>query len=352
MRTRRLTPVLFATAITAAFSCVFGWANSTQAADEPDITQVVTNLENPSGVVVHSGTGHVFVASRFGVHRYDPKAPLAHLEISDYPEPTDIYGKGPKYDIGPLGLAFLDDVHLVVGDGSRKDGSELVRIYKIGPAPLAPAKYQKEEDAAITLGPLTPSEETAKGEGNFYGIAVGAGSIFVTCNGDDTKGWVSRAEITDGKPGDLKPFIATKVATGVDAPVPITFSPDGKDLVIGQMGEMNVPNDSLLTIYDPSSGNLKKSLKTGLHDIAGMAYSPKTGKLYVTDFAWLNTSEGGLFELEVKDEEVNAKKILGLDKPTALAFDSEGRLYLTTFGTAEEGSEMSPGGLYVIQPGL
>ncbi len=45
-------------------------------------------------------------------------------------------GSGPKYDIGPLGLAFLDKDHLVVGDGSRKEGEDFVRVYKIpGEAP-------------------------------------------------------------------------------------------------------------------------------------------------------------------------------------------------------------------------
>ncbi len=50
---------------------------------------------------------------------------------------------------------------------------------------------------------------------------------------------------------------------------------DGASLVVGQMGEMNVPGDSLLCMYDAATGKLQKSLKTGLHDIAGLAYSPK-----------------------------------------------------------------------------
>ncbi len=312
------------------------------------VKTLVTNLENPSGIAIQEGTGHVFVASRYGVYRYDAKGKTVDLEIAGYP--TDIYGKGPMYNIGPLGVAFLDKDHLVVGDGSRPDAEELVRIYKVGDKPVA--KWVKEDTAVQTLGPIKASDKTAKGEGNFYGVAVGGGDIFITCNGDDTKGWVAKSVVKDGKAGPLELTIATKEATSVDAPVAITFSPDGKELVIGQMGEMNVANDSLLTFYDPKTGKLTKSLKTGLSDIAGLAYSPKTKKLYATDFSWVDTTKGGLFELKIDGDKVTAEKIISLDKPAAIAFDAEGNLYLTAFGTQGEDAEKSPGSLAIIKAGL
>ena len=316
------------------------------APEAPAITPevLVTNLENPSGLAIHSENGHVFIASRYGVYRYTPDTHKAYLEVIGYPE--DIYGKGPKYTVGPLGLAFLDKEHLVVGDGSRPDGEELVRVYKVPGAP--PETPQQEAKAAYTLGPLPKGEKTAKGEGNFYGVAVGGGAIFITCNGDDTKGWIAKAPIADGKPGTLELSIATKEATEVDAPVPAIFSPDGTELVVGQMGEMNVAGDSLLTTYDPKTGELKKSYKTGLSDIAGLAYSPKTGSLYATDFSWVDPSQGGLFRLVIEGDEVKAEKVLTLDKPAAIAFGKDGKLYLTTFGTGEKDSDKSPGTLQVI----
>lgn len=318
--------------------------------EEMAAKKLVTNLLNPSGLAIHGETGHVFIANRHGVYRYLPaeKDRSKRIAIEIHTPGKDVYGKGPMYDVGPLGVAFLDKDHLVVGDGSRKDGEELVRVYKVGAE--APAEPAKEDSAAHTLGPITAKEGvTAKGEGNFYGVAVGGGAIFVTCNGDDTKGWVSKSVVTDGKPGELLPTIATKEATSVDAPVAITFSPDGKELVIGQMGEMTVPGDSLLTKYDPATGELKKSYKTGLSDIAGLAYSPKTGKLYATDFSWAKTEDGGLFELVIEGDEVKANKVMKLDKPAAIAFDKDGNLYVTEFGTAAEGDKKNPGSLSVIK---
>jgi len=204
LKSRRLLAALAASAAFAATTISAVQAQEAKPAEtaEPKPKTVIKNLDNPSGIAIHPATGHVFTASRYGIHRFVPGEKVAKLEVSGYP--TDIYGKGPKYNIGPLGIAFLDNDHLVVGDGSRPDAEELVRIYKI-PAEK-PAKPQKEDEAAFTLGPLKAQEGvTEKGEGNYYGVAVGGGAIFVTSNGDDTKGWVVRVEVKDGKPGDGPP---------------------------------------------------------------------------------------------------------------------------------------------------
>ncbi len=336
-------------------------------AEEPalELKEMVINLDNPSGLAIHPKTGHVFIASHDGIHRFIPgELPLkCPLEVTGFP--TDVYGKGPKYNISALGVAFLDDEHLVVGDGSRPDAEELVRVYKI--AEKHSGKPQKETDAVYTTGPIGASEESVKGEGNYYGVAVLDGVVYVTCNGDDTKGWISKFSIKDGKATPLTPYIATKIATNVDAPVPIAVSPDNKTLVVGQMGEVGTPGDSLLTIYDPKTFNPKepkaeKKWETGLSDIAGLAYSPKTKKWYCTDFAWAKPEDGGLFELNIEGDKVTAKKLAKLDKPTALAFDKEGNLYVAVFGTAipekddennknQDADKMTPGKLLMIEAG-
>ncbi len=310
----------------------------------------VVHLENPSGVTVHAGTGHVFITSRQGVFRFAPATNKIYLEIEGFP--TDVYGKGPKYNIGPLGCTLWGADRLIVPDGSQPDGEEIVRVYKI--ADELPAKPRKATESEFVLGPIKGNPEANyKGEGNYYASVVWNDSIYVTANGDDTKGWIVSSKIVDGKPGDLVGAIATKEKTQVDAPVAITVTPDNSSLVVGQMGEVSVPGDSLLTFYD-KEGNLTKNLKTGLHDITGLAYSPKTGKLYATDFAWAEEvkTTGGLFELVIEGDELKPKKLLSLDRPTALAFDKEGALYITVFGTGKETGDKPNGGLIRLEPGL
>jgi DNA-binding beta-propeller fold protein YncE len=313
-------------AVSASLMSVTGFAA------DPNTTVVVDGIDNPSGLAVQQSTGDIFVSARSGVHRLASGAKALQTEVNGFA--TDIYGKGPKYNIGPLGVGMLGDDHLVVADGSNPDEKEVVLVMPV--AKTAPKTPHTAKDAAFVLGPIKAGKDSAKGEGNYYGVAVGHHAIYITCNGDDTKGWIAKSELKDHKPGDLIPFIATKVATNVDAPVGITFSPDHKHLVVGQMGEMNVPKDSLLTTYDPADGKLIKKWETGLHDIAGLAYSPKTKKLYVVDFAWVKTTDGGLYELDLVNDKVTATKILSLDKPTSLAFGKDGHLYITEFGTSKD----------------
>ncbi|QDT66692.1 YncE family protein [Calycomorphotria hydatis] len=329
-----------------------GEEKADEAAIEP-IT-LVTNLENPSGLAIHGPSGDVFAASRYGVYRYDPKNHAVSIEVAGY-EP-DVYGKGPKYDIGPLGLDFLGDDMLVVGDGSRKDGEELVRIYKVGKEPRkAPLDEKKAEH---TFGPIEAGEASARGEGNFYDVAVGKNAIFITSNGDDTKGWIQKITLEDGVPKEMTPSIATKEAVGVDAPVPLVFNKDMSELFVGQMGEITVPGDSLLLVFDPETGELKRKYELGLSDPTGIDFSPKTGKLYVTDFAWAKPEDGGLFEVTFDGENVSTKKIVSLDKPTAIKFDKDGKLYVTVIGTVDpeakskSGDQLSAGTLVVIDAGL
>ena len=119
--------------------------------------------------------------------------------------PKDVYGKGPFYDIGPLGLAFIDDgKSLIVGDGGYKDGEECLRVFTVPEAGKPALNYEKDADAKI--GPLAPAEGVL-GEGNLYALAVTPTALYVTCNGDDTKGWVAKADINGTKFGKLERWL-------------------------------------------------------------------------------------------------------------------------------------------------
>ena len=213
----------------------------------------------------------------------------------------------------------------------------------VAPQSVPTMSARSADMVVATMPPL--GDEAARREILLHAAMYRA--AFESNVGDSTRHFVL-------EPVAAPPSVAIEEHDGTvcDAPVAITFTPDGKDLVVGQMGEMTVPEDSLLTFYNPADGKLKKSYKTGLSDIAGLAYSPKTGKLYATDFSWHDSSKGGLFELAIDSDEVKATKIIGLDKPTAIAFDKAGNLYLTEFGTAEKDSAKFPGTLSVIKAGL
>ncbi len=323
-------------------------ANQARAEDKVKVTPVLTGLLNPSGLAAEPGTTHLLVSDS-GAGRIL----CFHTDGWEYEKVVtkfgkDVYGKGPMYDVGPLGLAFMGK-QLVVGGGEKVDGEEVVSIFT-----MPPHGKSITADKATTLGPIKAGADSAKGEGNFFGVAVTKNAIYITSNGDDTKGWILKSEISGGKAGPLKPFIATKSAVSVDAPAGIAVDKHGH-LVVGQMGEVGVAGDSLLTIYD-ESGKLLASPKTGLSDIVGLAYSPKSGKLYAVDFSWADPKAGGLFRIdlsgETKDATVKTEKLCSLDKPAAMAFGNDGALYVAEFGTQAEGSTVRPGRLVKIEGDL
>lgn len=328
-----------------AFALVLAVASASAA--EPKTRVLVSGLDNPCGIAVQPGTGDVFVTDSAAARILRV---TAGDSVTTSPVITgfgqDIYGKGPMYNIGPLGLAFLNQNTLIVGDGGQKDGSEVAYVFEV---PKAGASIDVSK-AKAKLGPITPGDDSVQGEGNYYGVAITDDAVYFTSNGDDTKGWIVKAARKELDVSGFKPAIATKPLVQVDAPVGITTGPKGQ-LVVGQMGEMNVPQDSLLTMYD-ADGKLTLKATTGLFDIAGLAYSPKSGKLYAVDFAWLDTKQGGLYRLDVEgtgtDAKVTATKILSLDKPTSLAFSPEGKLYIGVFGTAAADAEKKPGQLLEV----
>jgi DNA-binding beta-propeller fold protein YncE len=308
------------------------------AATRVDGRTVATGFYNPCGVAVQPQTGHIFISMVDRIVRVVPGEPYqVHDEITGFSR--DNYGRGPTFEFGPLGLAFADPGTLIVGDGSQRDGEEIVRIYKVGSVPLPRDKVRKAGDMLSYSTSIAPGDQSLQGEGNFYGVAIHGSHVFVTSNGDDTKGWICKLELDLKRPPPLTltPFIASKELTDTDAPMGATISPDGK-LVVSQFGQTNIYPDSLLTFYDPATGHLEKKLKTGLRDVLGIAYSPRTGNLYALDFSWAAPKEGGLFRLEVSSELVVPVRLATLERPTALAFAPNGTLYVSVMGSgAAEG---------------
>ncbi|MCA9262368.1 MAG: hypothetical protein KDA60_00905 [Planctomycetales bacterium] len=316
------------------------------AADDPPMETVTTGLVNPCGVAVQPETGHVFVADSGAGRIIRIVDGQAQEVIVDFPR--DMYGKGPQYAIGPLGLVFLDQHTLVVGGGGLPDGEDLVRVYTVpgpGADPL-PADQMK-----LSLG--LPADGAMLGEGNFYGVASSPEFLFVTANGDDAKGWIARARRTKNHLGKLERFLATKEAVHADAPTAVTISPRG-ELVVGQMGELDDATDALLSFYGPKTGALLLNLGTGLYDITSLAYHPISGNLYALDFAWAKPEHGGLFRLDEAASDRGtprcaAVKIASLDKPTACTFSAAGELYITVIGSTDDATAQ-PGKLLKLKP--
>ncbi len=326
-------------------------AQDDEAKEYERMKEIIINLHNPCGLAVQPETGDVYIsdsaASR--ILRYGKQ--LNNSDLHEVTEvitgfPKDVYGTGPMYDVGPMGLLFWDKDTLVVGGGGEKDVDELLRFYDVSSVGIINAEIMK-----FSMGPIEVGEQSASGEGNFYALARSGDAIFVTSNGDDTKGWVNRCTMEGGEPKEYSTYIATKEATQVDAPVGITTDSDG-NLIVGQMGEITVPADSLITCYNPETGEMIWNAETDRFDIAAVAFHPESGTLYCVDFGWMDPEQSGLYRLEIADgadektKTVTSTLIAKMDKPAAMAFNEEGQLYVVEFGTMKEGDTNHPGRMW------
>ncbi len=76
----------------------------------------------------------------------------------------------------------------------------------------------------------------------------------------------------------------------------------------------------------------------------------KSDALYALDYGWMDVTKGGLYRLDVAQagDKLTVKPTLAakLNKPTAMAFATDGTLYVTTIGTAK--AEERPGSLVKV----
>ena len=317
---------------------------------------LVENLETPTGLAISPQTGDVFVATRWGVYRYSLATHSVSIEIEGYDVP-DTMGEDGEFEIGPLSLGFFGDSELVVGNGAAPEGEETVQTYEIKLEPRGDAPLVADTDAKQVAGPVDADTAGGEGAGNFAGTLVGDDAIFVSTSGTTPKGWILKIPAAEGTFGEIEPFVATADGdrAGLGGPGPMAWDGDG-NLVVGLWGSPD-PGDDAIAVFNADTGDLRAVYKAEIGEFGGLAYQPETNTLFATDMG-LGTDRGGLYKITLEGEQAKAEKVIALDKPAGIAFAADGKLYLTTLGTVEDGKmtdsgePFSPGALHLIETGL
>ncbi len=305
---------------------------------------VIAGLNNPCGIAIQPTSNQVYIADS-GAGRI--------VKLNDVPGqyrvesvitgfPQENYGKNPTYKIGPLGLAFVNKYTLAVGGGGAPAGEETIGVYRVSHAGAIDAA-----DVLQQIGPLPAGDEIKYGVGNFFGLAATGGALYITCDSEDRRGWIAKANITGGGLEKLSMFIKPDESLNLEGPTSIAIGRRG-EMIVSQMGEVNVPNDSRLTLYEAQTGKAYLDVPAKLNDVVSIAVSPQSGRIYALDFSWIAPGEGGLYRLDLTkdgDEWICKPALLmPLDRPSAMAFTPEGELFITTFGPH---SQEYKGGLLV-----
>jgi hypothetical protein len=240
---------------------------------------------------------------------------------------------GDAYRAGPVGLAFLSPTKLLV---TAQSTTEMVSCYVL-----------PEKNAAETVLRAPVADHTV---GLREGAAAGGGRLsrlimtdtLCLVSSGATPGVIWKANLEANRLVDLRPLGELPPAWGTPTGLALIPEPRPRFLVVGLMGERQGAPDSRLAYLVPSSGELAWHLPTGLRDIVSLAYSP-SGQLYAADFSWQDEQSGGVYRLD--DAQVagrpscRAVKIAALVHPFGLAFDAQGALYVTTFGSGENAQQ-------------
>jgi hypothetical protein len=320
------------------------------AAEDVAVETVLTGLRNPCGVAIRPGDGE----GRYEVFVADSGALKVVRLWSDEPEKSaaaitgfaaGTLGDGP-IRVGPIALFFLDRNRLIVGSSGNGGGAR-VRLYAL------------PEDRAEVLA------EAAEQEIKFLDDATGSGgmdhvyamvrtranepvpdAVILTSLRNDRSGQLFQIPIRAGTLGAMQPF-GGPTDGGAPKKVAEVSLAEQEHIVAGQVGELDESRDSQVVFYNPIDGARIMALPLELHDVVGLAYSPKTGNLYAADIAWMASENGGIFRIdEVGDAgqpRCAAVKIATVARPSALAFGPDGALYVTAFG--ELADEKTNGGL-------
>jgi DNA-binding beta-propeller fold protein YncE len=306
-------------------------------AEDAKVDTLLDGLNHPCGIAVRpsetAGRHEIFVAESgagrvIRVWNDQPK------EIDDVVtgfERTPL-GEGGT-PVGPMGLYFLDRNHLVVG-ASGGDGTAGLRLYELTDEPTAQSATDAKQIvnlAAVEGDGTAPQREHVYAMTRTHANDNVADSLVVSCFSNDETGELQRIAIRAGTLGKIQRFADARTTP----PAAVTTSEQGY-VVAGWVGRLDVPHDSQLAFYNPLDGSKLMELAVDLHDILGLAYSPKTGNLYAVDAAWMDTSNGGVFRIdaahEIESQNAVAVKLASVLRPSAIAFASDGTLYVTAFG--------------------
>lgn len=338
----------------AVLTALLGMTASLNAQPLANSDVIFAGLDHPFGVAVQPQTNRLFVAEGAAgrvVRITDQEAEPMVIGFPRRPRPTI---EGIR-DVGPRGLAFLDRSTLAIlgtGEGDRGDPLVIVQVPdSSGPPQTIEAAPQ-----------LTVANASADERWQLQGVAVVSSAILCAMTSPDGRSGVARFLIENPAELDVATsfgsceLLATTETASNDRFVCLTISPRG-ELVVGQQIDAE-RREGRITFYRVTDGTPLLHLVTDLPTITALSYGPRrpggaAPQLYALHG---NRAEdgGGLYRLDAAflDGQVRIRpaKLASLDRPTAMAWASDGTLYVTILGPEAVDATQPAGKLVRLSP--
>jgi hypothetical protein len=304
--------------------------------DAVAVKKVLTGLKNPHGVAVRpdgSGDSYEIFLAESGAGRVVKILsgnPEKRIDVVSGYSTKSADNDNPTA-AGAHSLLFLDHMRLVVAGGDD-DGTPFVRLYEL-PEPESPlTSDQHKHEANVPEAGKEPDLDAhvfryiARTQSNER-----VGDFLLVATPESKSSELVYVPVRAGTLGDVVPA-HSKDAKG-------EFQIGG--IAVGSTGYATIATNALddsggpsrLTFFNPIDRRIVMQVPTDLPRIVALAYSLKSGNLFVANSPTNDDGHSGIYRIDRVSQPATtactAIKIADVRSPTGLAFAPDGSLYVT-----------------------
>jgi hypothetical protein len=323
-------------------------------ASDTVVKKLASGLGSPWSIAVRpdgSSRGELYVGDRGGgrILRIVLDHPdVVEEVITGFPQAK--VSKEKSATPGIESLYFLDHSRLIASGGD--DMQPFVRLYEL-PDSSGALKFDDQKQSIEVAAENRQELETA-GVRGFRSIARPRANdrvsdmLLLAGTSDEPQTGLWKIPLRANTMEDTAPFPFTKTNDKIHSVDAIAVASSGY-VTVAVTVVRDSASHSMLKFIDPTDGRSRLDVPTDLEGIFGLAYNPLTGDLFAAGFEAGLTSSG-VYRLDDGGEpgkpRGRAKKIAALRQATALAFSSDGTLFVTCVERPSDGD--SDGALYKL----
>lgn len=323
-------------------------------AAEPVPEVVRTGLDRPAAVALQPQTNQLFVWERGRSRVVRIVGEDLEEVLLDLPHPTEPSSTPPQGELPSL--AFLNRQTLAILAPDETSPACALYVVEV-PAVGSPAR-------PVTSTHLL-SAEIHSGDGlQLHGVTTENSALYCAlrrADGQDGLGRLSLKNPTQlpaPSASGARQLLGRSFATSGRITC-LTISPQG-ELVGGQVDAKPERPETQITFFRATDGRPLLQLSTRLPPLRSLAYGPRSKRSSASHLYALvsgEDSEGaGLYRMDATLSQgrlqVQPTRIAALQRPTAMAFGSDGSLYVTVAGESSSGTNGPTGQLLRFAPGL
>ncbi|MCC7475543.1 MAG: hypothetical protein IT425_09120 [Pirellulales bacterium] len=321
-------------------------------ADEPAFHKLLGGLRSPCSIAIRpeiDGATQVFVADRGSgrVLRIDggrsSDAPTQEAIEAVVGFPTAAAAIEQPDAVGVQSILFLDQLRLVAS-GRESSGQPFLNIYELsgqtGALPFtSPKQIAKLPSKSLPGEAIFHLHDLSRSRAN----DLVPDFLLAAASGEAGVKPLWRIGLAANTLGDVTPYAATLAADAASSHVvsigSIATAPTGH-WVIASRNTAAPPAGDLVTFLMPHNGQVAMQITTSLPRIVALAYHPRTGELFAASAATGDGTRGGIYRLDDASTPGNlgcrATPVASLARPTAIAFDPLGTLYVAALEAVGE----------------